>query len=113
MPQTGSDPAPDLRDTRLARLPDWRIVKQSEVERLERTYTFRNFREALAFTARVGEFAEAANHHPAILTEWGKVTVTWWTHSAGGIAPRDFEMAAATDALHERKDRTTEATATG
>ena len=87
------------RDERLTQLAEWRIIERDGIERLERAYPFRNFREALAFTAQVGEMAEAADHHPAILTEWGRVTVTWWTHSAGGLAPRDFDMALATDAL--------------
>ena len=96
LPDTGS------RDDRLWQLAEWRIIERHGIDRLERTYPFRNFPEALAFTARVGEAAEAAHHHPAIQTEWGRVTVTWWTHSAGGLALRDFEMAAATDALQER-----------
>ena len=57
----------------------------------------KNFREALAFTNQVGEIAEAQGHHPGLLTEWGKVTVTWWTHKINGLHKNDFIMAAKTD----------------
>jgi 4a-hydroxytetrahydrobiopterin dehydratase len=49
----------------------------------------------------VGEQAEEEGHHPALLTEWGKVTVTWWTHKIGGLHHNDFIMAARTDELFE------------
>ena len=45
-------------------------------KKLERAFTFRDFAQALAFSNKVGEMAESEGHHPAILTEWGKVTVT-------------------------------------
>jgi 4a-hydroxytetrahydrobiopterin dehydratase len=48
----------------------------------------------------VGEVAEAEDHHPALLTEWGKVTVTWWTHAVKGLHRNDFIAAAKTDQLH-------------
>jgi 4a-hydroxytetrahydrobiopterin dehydratase len=83
------------------RVPGWSVVEYGGVERLERAFTFKNFREALAFTNRVGEAAEEEGHHPALLTEWGRVTVTWWTHKIGGLHRNDFIMAARTDALFE------------
>ena len=55
------------------------------------------FAQALAVTNRVGEQAEEEGHHPALLTEWGKVTVSWWTHKIGGLHQNDFIMAARTD----------------
>ena len=61
---------------------------------------FKNFVQALAFTHRVGELAEEQDHHPALLTEWGKVTVTWWTHAVKGLHRNDFIMAAKTDELY-------------
>ena len=64
---------------------------------LQRSYKFADFKSALAFTNRVGEEAEKAGHHPALLTEWGKVTVTWWTHAINGLHRNDFVMAAKTD----------------
>ncbi|KAK0526141.1 hypothetical protein OC835_005394 [Tilletia horrida] len=66
---------------------------------LERTFLFRNFRHALAFTNAVGEVAEKEGHHPALLTEWGSVRVAWWTHVIGGLHRNDFIMAAKTDAV--------------
>ena len=59
-----------------AAIPDWQIVERDGIMQLERPFTFRNFKQALAFTNRIGELAEEAGHHPALLTEWGKVTVT-------------------------------------
>jgi 4a-hydroxytetrahydrobiopterin dehydratase len=84
----------------MPQVPDWKIVEPDNIKRLQRTFKFKNFAQALAFTNRVGELAEAEGHHPAILTEWGKVTVTWWTHKIGGLHRNDFAMAAKTDQLY-------------
>jgi 4a-hydroxytetrahydrobiopterin dehydratase len=81
-------------------VPSWRIVNVDGINRLERSFTFPNFVEALNFTNRVGALAESEGHHPAILTEWGKVTVAWWTHKIGGLHRNDFIMAAKTDQLY-------------
>ncbi|MFV8782165.1 4a-hydroxytetrahydrobiopterin dehydratase [Microbulbifer sp. SA54] len=93
--------APLVSDEELAELireiPDWTPVARDGVMQLERVFKFRNFKQALAFTNRVGEIAEEVGHHPALLTEWGKVTVTWWSHEAGGLHKNDFIMAARTD----------------
>ncbi|MBI3911337.1 MAG: 4a-hydroxytetrahydrobiopterin dehydratase [Armatimonadetes bacterium] len=93
--------APRLTEEEIAALrpqvPDWQIMARDGILRLERAFTFPNFAEALAFTHRVGELAEAEGHHPAILTEWGRVTVSWWTHKIGGLHRNDFIMAAKTD----------------
>ncbi len=66
---------------------------------LERTFSFDDFRAALAFVNRVGELAEAENHHPDIAIHYNKVTLRWWTHTAGGITDRDRELAAKTSEL--------------
>lgn len=81
-------------------LPAWQMVERDNIPRLERQFTFRNFAEALAFTQQVGALAEDEAHHPALLTEWGKVTVTWWTHKIKGLHRNDFIMAAKTDHLY-------------
>ena len=60
---------------------------------LERTFELENFVEALAFVNRVGELAEAENHHPDIAIHYNRVTLRWWTHTAGGITDRDRELA--------------------
>ena len=83
-------------------VPEWVIVERDGIERLERVYTFPNFVTALAFTNKVGEVAEEEGHHPALLTEWGKVTVGWWTHKIGGLHRNDFIMAAKTDEIYGR-----------
>jgi len=82
-----------------AEVPDWTVVEREGVERLERTFEFPDFRKALDFTNRVGEIAEEEGHHPALLTEWGKVTVTWWTHKIGGLHRNDYVMAAKTEGV--------------
>jgi len=80
-------------------VPDWAIIERDNIRQLERVFKFKNFVEALAFTNKVGELAENEGHHPAILTEWGRVTVTWWTHKIKGLHRNDFIMAAKTDAV--------------
>jgi 4a-hydroxytetrahydrobiopterin dehydratase len=89
-------------DELIRQLPAWEIVERNGELRLERAYKFRDFIEALAFTQQVGEAAEAEGHHPTLLTEWGKVTVTWWTHAIGGLHQNDFIMAAKTDQIATR-----------
>jgi 4a-hydroxytetrahydrobiopterin dehydratase len=66
----------------------------SEVDgALERTFEFQDFVEALGFVNRVGELAEAENHHPDIAIHYKQVTLRWWTHTAGGVTDRDVELA--------------------
>lgn len=84
-------------DGYLAQVPDWKIEDVHGIPRISRRFVFDNFVHALAFTNRVGELAELEGHHPALLTEWGKVTVSWWTHAIGGLHKNDFVMAAKTD----------------
>lgn len=78
-------------------IPEWKLVERDNILRVERVFSFKNFAEAIAFTNRVAGLAESEGHHPAILTEWGKVTVTWWTHKIKGLHRNDFIMAAKTD----------------
>jgi len=93
--------APKVSEAELAELigqvPDWNLETRDGVLQLEKVFPFRNFAQALAFTNAVGALAEAEGHHPALLTEWGKVTVTWWTHKIHGLHRNDFIMAARTD----------------
>ena len=86
----------------LAQIPKWTIVERDGIRRLERVFGFPTFVSALAFTLRIGEIAEEEGHHPALLTEWGRVTVTWWTHKIRGLHRNDFVMAAKTDAEYHR-----------
>ena len=84
-------------------IPQWNLLSNG-VRKLQRVFRFKNFARAMAFTVQIGELAESAGHHPAILTEWGKVTVTWWTHAIHGLHRNDFIMAAKTDALFATAD---------
>src|SRR5947209_3825459 len=94
---------PTLTDEELEQLrpqiPQWSIVERDGIRRLERTFKVRDFVAALALTDKIGVLAEAEGHHPAILTEWGRVTVTWWTHKIRGLHRNDVIMAAKTDEL--------------
>ncbi len=88
---------PEERAGFLPQIPDWTIVERDGVERLERTFRFHTYSQGVAFTRRVADLAEAAGHHPAILLEWRRVTVGWWTHAIGGLHRNDFILAARTD----------------
>jgi 4a-hydroxytetrahydrobiopterin dehydratase len=81
-------------------LQRWAVVEKEGIKRLERSFPFDDFAQALAFTNKVGHIAEEQGHHPDILTEWGKVTVSWWTHKIQGLHKNDFIMAAKTDSLY-------------
>ena len=80
---------------------DWEIVELDGIKRLRRAFLFDDFARALEFTKQVGELAEGEGHHPALLTEWGRTTVTWWTHKINGLHRNDFIMAAKTDELYQ------------
>jgi 4a-hydroxytetrahydrobiopterin dehydratase len=81
-------------------IPEWEIITVDGVPRLRHQYAFKNFVQALAFTNQVGGMAEEEDHHPALLTEWGKVTVSWWTHAIQGLHQNDFVAAAKTDQIY-------------
>ena len=95
--------APQVSDEEMKELvlaiPDWSFETRDNVLQLERIYNFDNFVDALAFTNRVGALAESEGHHPSLLTEWGRVTVTWWSHKIKGLHRNDFIMAAKSDQL--------------
>jgi 4a-hydroxytetrahydrobiopterin dehydratase len=96
--------APRVEDaearTLLKDLPGWSIEVQGGVPRLSRVFTFPDVRGALDFADRVGDAAEAEDHHPELLVTWGRVTVGWWTHAIGGLHRNDFVMAAKTSDLY-------------
>jgi 4a-hydroxytetrahydrobiopterin dehydratase len=95
--------APRVTDAEVQELkpqiPDWELVERDGIQRLERLYRFPNFLKAVGFSMQVALISETEGHHPAILTEWGKVTVSWWTHKIRGLHRNDFIMAAKTDDL--------------
>ena len=74
----------------------WQVINSHH---LEKEFTFKNFREALAFTNKVGELAELQGHHPDIGLSWGLVKVTIWTHKIDGLTESDFVLAAKVDRL--------------
>ncbi|MDQ3007455.1 MAG: 4a-hydroxytetrahydrobiopterin dehydratase [Chloroflexota bacterium] len=100
----GTEPA--LTDEQIAELrpqiPDWQVKEVDGVKRLERVFKFKNFAQALEFTNKVGAAAEAEDHHPLLITEWGRVTVYWWTHKIRGLHQNDFIMAAKTDEINQQ-----------
>jgi 4a-hydroxytetrahydrobiopterin dehydratase len=77
----------------LARLRGWQRAGRA----IEKTYRFGDFRGALAFVNRVGDLAERQNHHPDITIHYSEVTLTLWSHDAGGVTSRDVTLAEAID----------------
>ena len=86
-------------------VPEWQVREVDGIHRLERVFKLKNFAEAMEFTNKVGAIAEAEDHHPLITTEWGRVTVQWWTHKIRGLHQNDFIMAARTDQLAGQEHR--------
>lgn len=79
-----------------SQLPGWKVVQEHH---LEKSFTFPDFKSALAFTNKVGHLAEQQGHHPDIHLAWGKVTITLWTHKIDGLSESDFILAAKMDQL--------------
>lgn len=94
---------PILTDSEISELHPqvvvWQIKEVDSVKHLERVFKLKNFVEAIAFTNKIGVIAEEEDHHPLIITEWGRVTVQWWTHKIRGLHKNDFIMAAKTDEI--------------
>lgn len=95
-PRVTDDELPEL----LKEIPDWQPITTESVLKLNKVFNFENYAEAVSFTNKVAELAEEEDHHPAILLEWGRVEVTWWTHKIGGLHKNDFIAAAKTDLLN-------------
>ncbi|MBI1796985.1 MAG: 4a-hydroxytetrahydrobiopterin dehydratase [Candidatus Eisenbacteria bacterium] len=95
---------PPLTDELIARyapqVPEWRVTEVDGVRRIERMFTFTNFRRALEFTVAVGELAEREQHHPDIHLAWGRVRVETWSHKIRGLHGNDFILAAKADAIY-------------
>jgi len=84
--------------TRLAERPGW----NREGDALEKTFTFNSFPDAIAYVTRLAFAAQEADHHPDIAISFKKVTVTWSTHSDGGITDKDFEGAKQSDMISSK-----------
>ena len=95
---------PTLTDAEIADLlpqvDGWQVKEVNGEKRIEKIFKFKNFVQALEFTNKVGAVAEEENHHPLIVTEWGRVTLNWWTNKIGGLHKNDFIMAAKTDEMY-------------
>jgi 4a-hydroxytetrahydrobiopterin dehydratase len=85
----------DQINARLPKLPGW----SRHGDALTRTFAFRSYADAVAFVVRVAFEAEANDHHPDVAWSFRKVTLTWSTHSDGGITDKDFEGAAASERI--------------
>jgi 4a-hydroxytetrahydrobiopterin dehydratase len=83
----------------LLQIHGWEVKEVNGMKRLEKVFKLKNFAQALEFTNKIGAIAEEENHHPLIITEYGRVTVDWWTHVIEGLHKNDFIMAAKTDDL--------------
>lgn len=98
--RAGSPPVSDREMPEMrAQAPEWALIVEDGIRKLQRTYRFVNFADAMAFTDAVGALAESEGHHPRLSTEWGRVIVTWWTHKIRNLHRNDFIMAVKTDAL--------------
>ena len=98
--------APKVTDDELVELlkeiPEWKPITEESMLRLQRVFEFQDYSSAVRFTNKVADLAEQEDHHPAILLEWGKVQVTWWTHKILGLHKNDFIAAAKTDLIFNR-----------
>lgn len=91
----------------MLKVPAWRREFHEGVDKLIREFHFVEFTDAFSFTYKLVNLAEREGHHPAIMTEWGKVTVYWWSHKINGLHRNDFIMAAKTDLLSQTTNRGT------
>jgi 4a-hydroxytetrahydrobiopterin dehydratase len=107
IPCRGGDPA--LTESEIAvllpQVGDWQVVMQDTIPRLQRVFKLKNYAQAVGLTNQIAVMAEAEDHHPLIVLEWGRVTVQWWTHVVKGLHQNDFIMAAKTDELYQGVDR--------
>ena len=82
-------------------IPDWDIIIEEGIPKLTRSFKFDNFKNAMEFSNLVGEKAEEEGHHPRIITEWGSVTIFWWTHKIRNLHRNDFIMASKVDSFYK------------
>ena len=90
----------DAIDDWMLELPDWQLTQSQSIQQIKRLYSFPNFKKALAFAHEIGKLAEEHDHHPAILIEWGKCQINWWTHMVNGLHENDFILAAKSDVIY-------------
>jgi len=100
--------APVLQDNEikelLSQIPSWKVFEEDNVKKIICSFIFLSYEDSLKFLNKVADLAEKEDHHPEIILEWGKVTVTWWSHKIKGLHKNDFICASKTDALFDNKD---------
>ena len=87
-------------DEFLKQYPKWHVLETETGKKIQQLFTFPSYQDSLDFAINVAELAKVEDHHPDLLIQWGKVTVTWWTHSMEGLHQNDLIMAAKTEALN-------------
>ena len=85
----------------LPQVPGWSVAEVGGIQRIQREFTFKDFRTAMDFAIQVGEIAEREQHHPDIHLSWGKVMVETWTHKIQGLHENDFILAAKVNETYE------------
>ena len=97
-----SPPIPiEEKTSLLPQISNWNLIDEEDIPKLNRSFKFKNFVDALAFTNVIGDLAETQGHHPRLITEWGSVEVTWWTHKIRNLHRNDFVMAAKTEQIYQ------------
>jgi|TARA_S200000501_G_scaffold169579_1_gene159707 4a-hydroxytetrahydrobiopterin dehydratase len=83
----------------MPQIPSWSILENDDIKRLVCSFAFLDYDQTVNFANSVTKLAEEEDHHPEIIIEWGKVTVSWWSHKIKGLHMNDFICAAKTDEL--------------
>tara|TARA_B100001750_G_C15414159_1_gene549380 strand:- start:208 stop:549 length:342 start_codon:yes stop_codon:yes gene_type:complete len=89
-----------LLESLLAEFNTWQLIQEKKIEKIKKSFSFKNFMQTLEFTNKIGNISELEGHHPELHLQWGKVTVFWWTHKIKGLHENDFIMAKKTDLLY-------------
>ena len=89
----------DVVQSYLELINGWSLDDGNEVDSISKQIQVEDFDAALALALKLGNLADQQDHHPQLIIEWGKVKVSWWTHSVGGLSENDFIMAARVDQL--------------
>ena len=79
-----------------------KVFRSATAKKLRKVYSFSSYQDSKDFVNKVAEMAEAEDHHPKIILEWGKVTILWWSHKIKGLHKNDFICASKTDLIYAR-----------
>ena len=83
----------------LSRMIGWVKIEAEGIIKLQKVFSYKNYQQAVQTAQQIADLADAHNHHPLLIVEWGKLTVQWWTHTSKGVSQADFKLARATDEL--------------